>query len=134
MDVVRAPGESLMRCVFFNGHCPSVVVLVKPGSLLVVWHTSTSSQFGGIGKGGSAGGVVRLLMEYVELSVDWERMVVVVSKGMNGVGGEDDEFKREPIKDALTLLVENLVEAGQSQDVKEKVDLDRAGIVFFGLP
>ncbi|KIO33789.1 hypothetical protein M407DRAFT_177881 [Tulasnella calospora MUT 4182] len=73
-------------------------------------------------------------MDDVELSVDWERMVVVVSKGMNGVGGEDDEFKREPIKDALTLLVENLVEAGQSQDVKEKVDLDRAGMVFFRLP
>ncbi|KAG8897521.1 hypothetical protein FRC00_004132 [Tulasnella sp. 408] len=71
-------------------------------------------------------GVVRILLEYVELCVDWERMVVA-SK-------EKDELKREAIRDALTLLVERLVKAGQSQDVKEKVDADRAGIVFFGLP
>ncbi|KIO33791.1 hypothetical protein M407DRAFT_17397 [Tulasnella calospora MUT 4182] len=113
-------------------YCPSVVVPVKPGSPLVAWHTSTLSQLGEIGMGGVEG-VGRILLECVELCVDWERMVVVASKGRHGTGGEDDKLKREAIKNALTLMVENLMEAGQSQDVKEKVDLDRAGIMFFGL-
>ncbi|KIO16808.1 hypothetical protein M407DRAFT_33539 [Tulasnella calospora MUT 4182] len=127
------PGESVMRYVLFNGQCPSVVVPVKPGSPLVAWHTPTLAQLGEIGKGGGVEGVVRILLEYVELCVDWERMLVVVSKGRIGAGGEK-ELKMQAIKDALTLLVGNLVEAGQSQDVKEKVDLDRAEIVFFRLP
>ncbi|KAG8939986.1 hypothetical protein FRC00_013366 [Tulasnella sp. 408] len=120
------PGESVMRYVLFNG-CPTIVVPVKPGSPLVAWDTLTLSQLDKYGREGrGVGGVVRILLEYVELCVDWGRMVVA-SKGR-------DELKREAIKNALTLLVENLVKAGQSQDVKEKVDADRAGIVFFRVP
>ncbi|KAG8913315.1 hypothetical protein FRC00_002637 [Tulasnella sp. 408] len=120
------PGESVMRYVLFNG-CPTIVVPVKPGSPLVAWDTLTLSQLEKYGREGrGVDGVVRILLEYVELCVDWERMVVA-SKGR-------DDLKREAIKDALTLLVENLVKAGQSQDVKEKVDADRAGIVFFRVP
>ncbi|KAG9046500.1 hypothetical protein FS837_004300 [Tulasnella sp. UAMH 9824] len=120
------PGESVMRYILFNG-CPTVVVPVKPGSPLVAWDTLTLSQLDKYSREGRGeDGVVRILMEYVELCVDWERMVVP-SKGR-------DELRREAIKDALTLLVENLVKAGQSQDVKEKIDADRAGIVFFRVP
>ncbi|KAG8919848.1 hypothetical protein FRC01_001069 [Tulasnella sp. 417] len=124
------PGESVMHYVLFSG-CPAIVVPVKPGSPLVAWHTSTVSQLEKYGRDGKGDveGVVRILLEYVELCVDWER-IVAGSKERNGArAGEENELKREAAKDALTLLVEHLV-----QDIKEEVDRDRAGIVFFRLP
>ncbi|KAG8915615.1 hypothetical protein FRC01_003574 [Tulasnella sp. 417] len=129
------PGESVMRYILFSG-CPAIVVPVKPGSPLVAWHTSTVSQLEKYGRDGKGGveGVVRILLEYVELCVDWERMVAGSKANDGGQTGVEAELKRDAVRDALKLLVEHLVQAARSQDVKEKVDLDRAGIVSFRLP
>lgn len=104
--------------------------------------------------GRRSAGVVRVVFEYVSLCVDWERVIVPEMDGeavpttedADVVAAEEDDGKlvaetsdtdgrkRKAVRDAIELLVEACMRSGESKEVKNKVDADRAGIVMFRLP
>lgn len=84
--------------------------------------------------------MVRILFEFVALCVDWER-VILPGDGVEGAGGvgeetaaRGEERKKEAVRNGIELLVEAAMRSGDSKEVKDKVDADRAGIVMFRLP
>ncbi|KAG9035504.1 hypothetical protein FRB95_011210 [Tulasnella sp. JGI-2019a] len=148
------PSESVMQYLLLNG-CPAIVGPVKPGSPLISWDTLTLEHLHDMAKSGrGSAGVVRVIFEYVSLCVDWERVIIpemdqeaapATTPAPPDVQGEDDGKlveeptdvdgrKRKAVKDAIELLVEACMRSGESKEVKDKVDADRAGIVMFRLP
>lgn len=145
------PSESVMQYLLLNG-CPAIVVPIKPGSPLVAWDTLTLAQLHKMGKAGKrSAGVVRVVFEYVSLCVDWERVIVpemdneiVTTTSLTADAGDEaklvaeasdvDGRKRKAVKDAIELLVEACMKSGDSKEVKDKVDVERAGITMFRLP
>lgn len=147
------PSESVMQYLLLNG-CPAIVVPIKPGSPLVAWDTLTLAQLQKMGKAGKrSAGVVRVVFEYVSLCVDWERVIVpetdnevvatTTSTSTSDAGDEVnlvaetsdiDGRKRKVVKDAIELLVEACMKSGESKEVKDKVDVERAGIAMFRIP
>ncbi len=143
----QRPSESVIQYVLLNG-CPTLVVPVKPGSPLICWDTLTLTQLHQYGKDGrSTDGVVRVLLEFVGLCVDWARMILPeadekeesIAEDTQGVAPSErtdgwDTRKEKSLRDALELVVEGAVRSRESAQVKSKVDSDRAGIVMFRLP
>lgn len=151
------PGESVIEYILLNG-CPAVVVPVKPGSPLVAWDTLTLEQLHKIGAKAPGGvesdkakGVVHVLLEYLALCVDWERLTepdretdeekakVAEENELEGGGEKADELlategKKAVLREAVRLLVTGAINSWQSKEVRGKVDLDRAGIVMFRIP
>jgi hypothetical protein len=160
------PSESVIEYILLNG-CPAIVVPVRPGSPLIGWDTLTLEQLHKIGKqpGGvestKAKGVVKVLLEYLDLCVDWERVVVpggdVGAEGekeKNGDTGDDSpdaeaaaensqgktedgatlETKHAVMKEAVSVLVAGAINSWDSKEAKKAVDFERAGIVMFRIP
>ena len=81
------------------------------------------------------GGVLGALCEYVELCVDWERVVVGgVEEGGKATPPATLEEKKVTMKNALTALLVSAVKCKGNKEVDEGVDEDRAGIVVFRIP
>lgn len=79
-------------------------------------------------------GIAGVLFEYLDLCVDWDR--VIVPGGSNGgdktsVGEEE---KRDCVKKSLELLVAAAIRSGESKEVKEEVDKERSGIAMWRIP
>ncbi|GLB39280.1 hypothetical protein LshimejAT787_0604420 [Lyophyllum shimeji] len=142
------PGESVINYVLCNG-CPAVVVPAKVGAPLLAWDGLTLEQLwrlelpdegnGEGGKGKSADGrfegVVNVMCEYLELCVDWERVIVPQKEG--GAGGEeavDGATKKEAVRDAITLLLAAAVRTQTSKEVKKEIEADRCGIAMWRIP
>ncbi|PIL27645.1 hypothetical protein GSI_10797 [Ganoderma sinense ZZ0214-1] len=148
----QRPSESVIQYQLLNG-CPAVVVPAKLGTPLLAWDTLTLAQLwkvklphegeGAKSQDGKFEGIVGVLYEYLDLCVDWER-VVLATKDEQGTdasadakGGEaeaDTEKKKEAVKDAVEVLVAAAVQSGASKTVKDEIDEDRAGIAMWRIP
>ncbi|KAG8879605.1 hypothetical protein FRB97_001569 [Tulasnella sp. 331] len=150
------PSESVIQYLLLDG-CPAIVVPVKPGSPLISWDTLTLDHLHQMAKEGRRStGVVRVIFEYVSLCVDWERVIIpemekeavptpTPQDEATEIEREDDGKlvaeandidgrKQKVVRDAIELLVGACMRSGESKEVKNKVDADRAGIVMFRLP
>jgi hypothetical protein len=127
----QRPGESIMDYVLLNG-CPAMVVPIRTGTPLVAWHACTlkvlQAMEGGV-EGAIFEKVLDRLNEYVELCVDWAR--IVFPEGSKGEGESDESAGRRVVKDGLRLVLAGAVRSKDSAEAKKKVDGERAGIVFF---
>ena len=120
------PSESVMYYQLLNG-CPAIVVPVKLGAPLLAWDTLTLDHLWKVAlpKEGDAldgtagfGGIVRTIYEYLDLCVDWERVVLSTQQDgtdasvTDGDAKADAETKKKALKDALALLVAGAVRSG----------------------
>lgn len=118
------PGESVMEYLLLNG-CPAVVVPVRVGTPLVGWDALTLEMLWKLDEAKSEG-VVSVLCEYLDLCVDWVRVVVGP--------GEDEGAKRDAVRDAVKVLVGSAVKTKDSKPVKKEIDEDRCGIAMWRIP
>lgn len=106
-----------------------------------------------------AKGVVKVLVEYLELCVDWERMVVPgeveaeekqdveaggdASREVREMASEKEskeqnevglEAKQTALEEAVSVLIAGAINSGVSKEAKKAVDFERAGIVMFRIP
>lgn len=132
------PEESVMYYLLLNG-CPSLVLPLLPGSPLVAWHALTLEQLqkleGGVG-GARFKAVADKLVEYVSLCIDWDRVVPdsQVESTANGTARVDlDENRRSAVRRAVESLLTGAVQS-DCKELRNKLDRDRAGIVFFRVP
>ena len=78
-------------------------------------------------------GLVGVLFEYVDLCVDWVRLEVPgEADGETTENGTDKQ--RNAVRDAVALLVAAAIRSGESKEVKNKVDKERAGIAMWRIP
>ncbi|KAF5380055.1 hypothetical protein D9615_006133 [Tricholomella constricta] len=139
------PGESVINYVLCNG-CPAIVVPARVGAPLVAWDGLTLKQLWKlvlpVDEGGAAGGkrrsqdgrfegVVDILFEYLELSVDWARVIFPGGNEDKDEGGAEELRKKNAVRNAITLLVAAAVRTRTSKEVKEEVDEDRCGIAIW---
>ncbi|KAG6917756.1 hypothetical protein DXG01_001161 [Tephrocybe rancida] len=139
------PGESVMNYVLCSG-CPAIVLPAKVGAPLLAWDGLSLKQIWGLCLPPTDGvtpgvtsadanfqGVVNVLCEYLELCVDWERLVIPQEEGSeSSVQVERTvEVKRNAVKDAVTLLVASAVRTQSSKEVKKELDEDRCGIAMW---
>lgn len=143
------PGESVINYFLLNG-CPAVVVPAKLGAPLIAWDTLTLEKLQELelpdaadNGGEKLKGVVQVLLEYLDLCIDWNRVTLesgedVTKEEAGGAVGRSVlntlEDKRDAVKNALTLLLLAAVCSKDSKQVKKEVDLERAGIVIFRIP
>ncbi|KAJ7669038.1 hypothetical protein B0H17DRAFT_217181 [Mycena rosella] len=135
------PSESVINYVLLNG-CPAVVVPVKVGAPLVAWDTLTLDDLWKVAlpadepeaerttaAQGRFGGIVNVLFEYLDMCIDWDRVVV-----SGDPEKPTDMDARKALKSALGLLVAAAVRSGDSKEVKKEVDKDRSGIAMWRIP
>lgn len=144
------PGESVINYLLLNG-CPAVVLPAKPGAPLLAWDSLTLEQLQKLempDKDGNGGdkfkGVVTVLCEYIDLCVDWDRVVLEKDEdveqeqaGNMSIGASfisSTEDKRAAVRNAMILLLIAAVCSKDSKQVKNDVDAERAGIVAFRIP
>ncbi|TFK47590.1 hypothetical protein OE88DRAFT_1665817 [Heliocybe sulcata] len=129
------PSESVIRYQLLNG-CPAIVVPAKVGAPLLAWDTLTLEHLWGVKlpeesetatqqPGHGFQGIVNVMFEYVDLCIDWERLVLPE-------GDRDD--KKDTVKNAISLLVAAAVRSGNSKEVKKEVDKERSGIAIWRIP
>ncbi|THH19628.1 hypothetical protein EW146_g1602 [Bondarzewia mesenterica] len=137
------PGESVMYYQLLNG-CPALVVPVKVGAPLVAWdgltleHLSKIPLPDGDKKGDPDSkfeGVVSVLYEFLDLCIDWARVVLEID-GKEGAENEEtsEEVKKDAVKAALRLFVAGTIRSGESKAVKDEVDKERSGIAMWRIP
>ncbi len=142
------PSESVMYYQLLNG-CPAIVVPVKVGAPLVAWDALTLEQLWKVSlpkedevSGDSKfSGIVSVIFEYLDLCVDWDRLVLSAEQGgedasvvKDGDVQADLEGKKRVVKDAVALLVAGAVRSGESKQVKDKIDKERSGIAMWRIP
>ncbi|KAH9852468.1 hypothetical protein C2E23DRAFT_182495 [Lenzites betulinus] len=144
------PSESVIQYQLLNG-CPAIVVPAKIGAPLLAWDTLTLEQLWKVvlpegdapdatSTDGRFEGIVGVLYEFLDLCVDWERVVLSNEQ----VGPNEDvqdevknlglEEKREMLKGAVKVLVAAAVRSGESKEVKKEVDKERSGIAMWRIP
>ncbi|KAJ7076122.1 hypothetical protein B0H15DRAFT_606778 [Mycena belliarum] len=135
------PSESVINYILLNG-CPAIVVPVKTGAPLVAWDALTLEELWKVelpadepeaestnAAQGKFGGIVNVFFEYLDLCVDWERVIV------SGDPEKPTEMDgRKALKSALGLLVAAAVRSGSSKEVKKEVDKERSGIAMWRIP
>ena len=131
------PGESVINYILLNG-CPAIVVPVKVGAPLVAWDTLTLEEMWKVPlpeaepevvAQSKFGGIVNVLFEYLDMCVDWDRVVVSVDPA-----NPSEMDGREALKSALGLLVAAVIRSGDSKQVKKEVDKERSGIAMWRIP
>ena len=127
----QRPGESVMNYMLLNG-CPAMVVPIRTGTPLIAWHACTLKMLhtmeGGV-EGTIFNKVLDRLSEYVELCVDWDR--IVFPEGTIGEGESNESAGLRVVKDGLRLILAGAVRSKDSTEVMKKIEGERAGIVFF---
>jgi hypothetical protein len=133
-----------------NG-CPAIVVPVKVGAPLLAWDTLTLDKLWKVAlpKEGQVlqsdhgfGGIVKVVFEYLDLCVDWERVVLSTKQeGEDASAARDEEKesvsveeKKRVLRESILLLVAGAVRSSESEEVKKKVDKDRSGIAMWRIP
>ncbi|KAJ7770612.1 hypothetical protein B0H16DRAFT_1306738 [Mycena metata] len=134
------PSESVINYILLNG-CPAIVVPVKVGAPLVAWDALTLEELWKVplpaddvdaettAAQGKFGGIVNVFFEYLDMCVDWDRVVV---SGDPEKPAEMDG--RKALKSALGLLVAAAIRSGASKEVKKEVDKERSGIAMWRIP
>ena len=134
------PGESVINYLLLNG-CPALVVPVRVGTPLVAWDSLTLGKLWkmglpreGEGQEGGYEGIVSVLYEYLDMCVDWGRVVVRgESPWREGASGEGMDG-REALRESLRVLVGGAIRSRESSEVKKEVDEDRSGIAMWRIP
>ena len=149
----QRPSESVIQYQLLNG-CPAIVVPAKVGAPLLAWDTLTLEQLwkvalpagdgpGAASKDGKFEGIASVLYEYLDLCIDWDRVVLSEAGDQGGEDAAavqdgdakfDEEKKREAVKSAVTVLVAAAVRSGESKEVKDQVDKERSGIAMWRIP
>jgi len=145
------PEESVIQYQLLNG-CPAVVIPVKVGAPLVAWDCLTLEQLwkvklpptdseGAVSPDGKFDGIVTVIFEFLDLCVDWKRLVLpqmVVDAVQDADEGQSDgektDAKMKALKDAVGLLVAAAIRSGESKEVKHDVDKERSGIAMWRIP
>ncbi|KAI8986749.1 hypothetical protein BD414DRAFT_486929 [Trametes punicea] len=144
------PEESVIQYQLLNG-CPAVVVPARIGAPLLAWDTLTLEKLWKVAlpegdapdarsKGGEFEGIVDVLYEFLDLCVDWDRVVLsnhqadAAGDVEDGVAVVDLDEKKTALKDALKVLVAGAVRSGDSKEVKREVDKERSGIAMWRIP
>ncbi|KAG6889654.1 hypothetical protein C0995_015770 [Termitomyces sp. Mi166 len=136
------PEESVISYILCNG-CPAVVVPAKVGAPLLAWDGLTLKQLWGLelpAEGVATSttskfeGVVNVICEYLDLCVDWERVVLPENKLHEVTVEEAPDVNKKAVKDAITLLVASAVRTQTSQEVKKEIVEDRCGIAIWRIP
>lgn len=135
------PSESVIQYQLLNG-CPAIVLPAKLGTPLIAWNTLALDDLWKIalpvtdelsrdstGKSTAFEGTVNVLYEYVDLCVEWERVVLP-----EGAADKSEEAKKSAVRDGLALVVAAAIRTGSSKEVKKEVDKERCGIVFWRIP
>ncbi|KAJ3506631.1 hypothetical protein NLJ89_g6768 [Agrocybe chaxingu] len=143
------PGESVINYILLNG-CPSIVVPVKVGAPLVAWDGLTLQQLWEVELPGTGGeksasgkfeGVVNVLFEYLDLCMDWERVMVATGgeaaerhQAEASGGLHNQTRKKSALKNVVTLLVAGAVRSKASEEAKKELDPERSGIAMWRIP
>ena len=134
----QRPSESVINYQLLNG-CPSIVVPVKIGAPLLAWDSLTLEQLwkvelppdGGTSSSGKFEGITKVLFEYLDMCVDWDRVAV---PGIDDPALKTEEGKKSVLKGALEILVAAAVKSVDSKEVKTEVDKERSGIAMWRIP
>ncbi|KAF8189969.1 hypothetical protein K438DRAFT_1832417 [Mycena galopus ATCC 62051] len=135
------PGESVINYILLNG-CPAIVVPVKVGAPLVAWDALTLEELWNVPlptdepeaesttvAQGKFGGIVNVFFEYLDMCVDWERVIV-----SGDPAKPTDMDARKALRSALGILVAAAVRSGGSKEVKKQIDKERSGIAMWRIP
>ncbi|EGO03533.1 hypothetical protein SERLA73DRAFT_83585 [Serpula lacrymans var. lacrymans S7.3] len=139
------PSESVIHYQLLNG-CPAIVVPAKVGAPLIAWDGLTLEDLwkvslpneGEVGFGKASTnttfvGIVNVLFEYLDLCIDWER-VIIQGDEYADESKQNEDGKKASVWDALALLVAGAVRSGRSKEVKKEVDKERSGIAMWRIP
>ncbi|KAH9840552.1 uncharacterized protein C8Q71DRAFT_739945 [Rhodofomes roseus] len=153
----QRPSESVINYTLLNG-CPAIVLPARVGAPLVAWVGRTLEQIWSVRlppEGADAGaldapavpsgddeavtktfaGLVGVLFEYVDLCVDWARVEVPGEAPADGQKEENGTpAQRAAVRNAVAVLVAAAVQSGESKEVKNKIDKERAGIAMWRIP
>lgn len=112
---------------------------VKLGAPLLAWDSLTLEELWKVELPATEGvmktdsgryeGIVGVLFEYLDLCVDWDRVVLPGSQGDDG-----DKEKKICVKRSLELLVAAAIRSRESKEVKKEVDKERSGIAMWRIP
>ncbi|KAI0827090.1 hypothetical protein BC628DRAFT_1319185 [Trametes gibbosa] len=144
------PSESVIQYQLLNG-CPAVVIPAKIGAPLLAWDTLTLEQLWKVtlpegdapdarSLDGTFEGIVGVLYEFLDLCVDWDRVVLSVEQVEGSEEVQDSvqntgvEVKREALKGAVKVLVAAAVRSGESKEVRKEIDKERSGIAMWRIP
>ena len=134
----QRPSESVINYQLLNG-CPSVVVPVKLGAPLLAWDSLTLEQLwkvelppdGETSTSGKFEGITKVLFEYLDMCVDWDRVAV---PGVDDPALKAKEGKKSVLKRSLEILLAAVVRSVDSKEVKKEVDKERSGIAMWRIP
>ncbi|TCD64086.1 hypothetical protein EIP91_004558 [Steccherinum ochraceum] len=146
------PSESVLRYQLLSG-CPAIVVPVKLGAPLIAWDTLTLEHLWEVVlprdtepvlEGSKFHGIITVLFEFLDLCVDWGRVVLSTgqddldvsarrtdSRDLEADPLDSSDARRSAVKDAVTLLVAAAVRSGASKKAREDIDKDRSGIAMW---
>ncbi len=126
------------------------MVPVKVGAPLLGWDSLTLEELwelqlpdvGDGGEGSKFEGVVSVLFEYLDLCVDWDRVVLSAEQvGVDAAGvvnEKAEEFsltdKKKAFRNSVELLVAGAIRSGESKEVRKEVDRERSGIAMWRIP
>ncbi|KAI0067455.1 hypothetical protein BV25DRAFT_1877460 [Artomyces pyxidatus] len=142
------PSESVLYYQLLNG-CPTVVVPVKTGAPLLAWDSLTLEELWKVklpdsdsDTGTKFDGIVAVLLEFLDMCIDWERVVLPEvrlggGKEVEGQGNGEkrsDSEEREVLKRAVRAFVAGAVRSGESKAVRSEVDKERSGIAMWRIP
>ncbi|KAJ6486785.1 hypothetical protein C8R45DRAFT_869405 [Mycena sanguinolenta] len=135
------PGESVINYILLNG-CPAIVIPVKVGAPLVAWDALTLEELWKVPlptddpetenttvAQGKFGGIVNVFFEYLDMCVDWERVVV-----SDDPANPTDMDARKALRSALGLLIAAAIRSGSSKEVTKQIDKERSGIAMWRIP
>ncbi|KAK0211491.1 hypothetical protein IW262DRAFT_368879 [Armillaria fumosa] len=130
------PGESVINYLLLNG-CPAIVVPVKVGAPLLAWDALTLEELwkvelpleGNESQSGQFEGIVSVLYEFLDLCIDWERVILD-----EGTSGHDEDTKRSIVKASLMLLLAAAIRSKECKEVVNEVDKERSGIAMWRIP
>ncbi|TFY54033.1 hypothetical protein EVJ58_g9103 [Rhodofomes roseus] len=133
VDASQRPSESVINYTLLNG-CPAIVLPARVGAPLVAWVGRTLEQiWSAVTK--TFAGLVGVLFEYVDLCVDWARVEVPGEAPADGQKEENGTpAQRAAVRNAVAVLVAAAVQSGESKEVKNKIDKERAGIAMWRIP
>lgn len=127
----QRPSESVMNYILLSG-APALVVPAQLGAPLLAWDSLTLEEMwklelppdGGKSSTGEFEGVVNVLFEYLDMCVDWARVVIPRAPGSQSPESTPVPEALDPkkvVKSALEVLLAAAVRSGESKEVKKEV-------------
>ncbi|KAF7964997.1 hypothetical protein HWV62_1160 [Athelia sp. TMB] len=140
------PNESVINYILLSG-APAIVVPAKLGAPLLAWDSLTLEEIwkielppdGAASSTGQFEGVVNVLYEYLDMCVDWDRVVIPAAPPsqdpeVSAASTDPVHDAKKLVKSALGVLLAAAVRSGASKEVKKEVDKERSGIAMWRIP